>query len=241
MPKRTRTFDASPAAQARRRAAAKRRRITSGQRGYVRTSGFYGRFANGGENKFFDTDIDAIIGTVSTTMEASNLNIIVQGNTESNRIGRKVVLRKISVKGVAVLPAGVAANTTSEVIKMYLICDKQTNGAAFAATDLWETDSIRSFRNLANTSRFQVIAQKTMTFNANAGSGRGSTDTLSYSEQAKPFTVNAKLDIPLEFDNSATTGAVTTQRSNSLWFVTQSLSGRAALTVTTGRVRFSDK
>ncbi len=228
----------------RRRTAGYRRGamvVSPQQRGYVRTSGFYGRFAGArGEAKFFDTDLDAIFGTLATTMESANLNIIVQGNTESNRIGRKVILKRVDCKGILSLPATAADTSTSEVVRLLLVCDKQTNGAAFTGTDLWETDNYRSFNNLANSSRFRVIQSKTIALNATAGSGRGSTDTLSFAEWVVPWTMNANLNLPLEFDNSATTGAVTTQRSNSLWLVSQSTTGLAIMSVANARVRFID-
>ncbi len=215
--------------------------IAPQQRGYVRTTGFYGRFAKGGgEQKFFDTDLDAIFGTIGTTMELANLNIIVQGNTESNRIGRKVILKRVDCKGILTLPTTATNTATSEVVRLLLVCDKQTNGAAFAGTDIWETDNYRSFNNLANSTRFRILQSKVITLNATAGSGRGTTDTLDYAEWVVPWKMGVNLNLPIEFDNSATTGAVTTQRSNSLWLVSQSTTGLAIMSVSNARVRFMD-
>ncbi len=236
--------------QARRARAAKRSRfqgamvIAPRQRGFVRTAGFYGRFAKaGGEQKFFDTDLDAVFTTIGATMTSANLNIIVQGNTESNRIGRKVVLTRVDCKGIMTLPgstAGTSINSTSDVVRLLLVCDKQTNGAAFVGTDLWETDSYRSFNNLANSSRFRTIASKVYTFNTPSGSGRGTTDTLAFGERVIPWKIGANLNLPIEFDNSATTGVVATQRSNSLWLVSQSTSGTIIMSVSDSRIRFND-
>ncbi len=209
--------------------------------GYTRVGGFYGRFSGkGAERKFLDTDLDASIGSITGIMESVNLNVIVQGNTESNRVGRKVVLKRVDCKGVITLPASVGSASTSDVVRIFLICDKQTNGGTFSGTDLWETDSIRAFRNLANSSRFQVLKAKTYTFNAKGGSGRGSTDTLAFVEHTIFWKMGVNLALPIEYDNSATTGAVSTQRSNSLWLVTQSSSGGVVMTNSTARVRFID-
>ncbi len=226
----------------RRRFVPPRQRIQPAQRGYVRRAGYYGRYsrASDGERKFVDTDLDAVFTTITAAMESANVNIIVQGNTESQRIGRKVVLKRIDCKGLMTLPAATDASNTSEVVRILLVCDKQTNGAAFVGTDLWETDSWRSFNNLANSSRFKVLKSVTYTFNASAGSGRGSTDTLSYGEVARPWKMGVDLNIPIEFDNSATTGVVTSQRTNSLWVVTQSTTGSVVMSVSTARIRFVD-
>ncbi len=219
----------------------RRSRIYPSQRGFVRTTGFYGRYAKqNGERKFFDTDLDAVFATVGTAMESANLNIIVQGNTESNRIGRKVVLKRCDVKGILTLPGTADPAATSEVVRLLLVCDKQTNGAAFVGTDLWETDAYSAFNNLANSSRFQVLKTKTYTFNSPSGSGRGTTDTLAFGERTIPFKFGINMNLPLEFDNTFTTGVVGTQRSNSLWLVTQSTSGIVIMTLATARVRFLD-
>ncbi len=197
-----------------------------------------GRFANS-EKKFLDTTLTGF-GTITAAMEFLNLNIIVQGNTESNRIGRKTTLSRVDVKGHLLLPTTAVAANTNDTVRIMLVCDKQTNGAQFTATDLLETDSIGQFRNLANSSRFTVLQTKTFDFNCKAGSGRGSTDTLSYGEDGIWFTMGVNLNLPIEFNNIATTGAVTTQRSNSLWIVTQSVSGLVGLNLGTARIRFSD-
>ncbi len=200
-----------------------------------------GRYADvQGERKFFDTDLDAVFTTITTSMKEANLNIIVQGNTESNRIGRKVILKRVDCKGILTLPATASDSATSEVVRLLLVCDKQTNGAAFAATQLWETDNWRSFNNLSNSGRFRVLQSKIFTFNASAGSGRGTTDTLSFGEVVIPFHMGVNLDLAIEYDNSATTGAVATQRSNSLWLVSQSTTGSVVMSVSTARVRFID-
>ncbi len=209
--------------------------------GYDRTSGFYGRFGRGGaETKFFDTDVSAIIAAIATGMEASLLTIIPQGTTESQRIGRKVTLKRLDVKGTITLPTVAVAASTSDNVRILIVCDKQTNGAAFAATQLWDDDDFGSFNNLANSHRFQVLASKNFNFSASAGSGRGTTDTLSWGEVTKSFKFNIDLNLPIEYDNTGTDGAITTHRSNSLWLITQSTNGLVVMTFVTARVRYID-
>lgn len=205
------------------------------------TPSYSGRYAaTGAETKFFDTDLDATIGGISNTLEKVNLNIIPQGTTESTRIGRKVVLKKLNVKGIISLPTTATAASTSTVVKVLIIQDKQTNGAAFGATDLWDTDSISSFNNLANSSRFRVLKTKVFVLNSTAGSGRGTTDTLSFGTVDRYFSMDVNFNIPIEFDNSVTTGTVASQRTNSLWFCTQSDTSLSVLNLSTARVRFLD-
>ncbi len=209
------------------------------QRGYLRRSGFYGRFTGpSGEAKFFDTDIDD--ATVSTTMTINNLTIIPEGNGESDRIGRKVNIKAVHIKGTLTLPTTPTAANTSAVVKFMLIQDKQTNGAQYTATDLLDTDSIESFNNLANSARFRVL--KTVYYNLKcpAGSGRGTTDTLSYGEDVRWVSCNMRINIPMEYDNSATTGAIGTVRTNNLYWVSQASASTANFTGT-ARIRYTDR
>ncbi len=218
----------------------KRQRAGYGRGAMVLAPPRYVATARRGETKFLDTDLDAVFGTIATTMESANLNIIAQGSTESQRIGRKVVLTRVDCKGIMTLPAATADTNTSEIVRLLLVCDKQTNGAAFIGTDIWETDNYRSFNNLANSKRFRVLQSKTFVMNATAGSGRGSTDTLSFAESVYEWKMGVNLNLPIEYDNSATTGAVTTQRSTSLWLVSQATTGLAIMSVSNARVRFAD-
>ncbi len=219
----------------------KRRKYTGRQMVMYRAprTQYSGRYAKGnGETKFFDTTLSGIFGTINATMLSANLNIIVQGNTESNRIGRKVILKRVDCKGALTLPSTTASANTSDMCRLLLVCDKQTNGSAFVGTDLWDTDAWSSFNNLANSSRFRILKSKIYTFNASAGLGIEAAQR--YGERVVQFKIGANLNLTLEFDNSATTGAVSTQRSNSLWLVSQSLTANINMGQATSRVRFSD-
>ena len=115
----------------------KRANAIAAARGYVRSGGYYGRFAGrGAEHKFLDT---GLTGTFDTTGEvlpgggtSTGLNLIAQGTTESNRVGRKCVITKILIRG-HVTTASTEANN---IIRMLLVLDKQANGAYPAYADV---------------------------------------------------------------------------------------------------------
>ncbi len=192
-----------------------------------------------GEAKFFDTDLDAVFGTMATNMELANLNIIPQNNTESGRIGRKVVLTRVDIKGIMTLPSTATIANSTSTVRLLLVCDKQTNGAAFVATDIWDTDVIGSFNNLANSTRFRVLKSKLFEFKA-YGVSHTTGDVVLTTEDEQAFAFNVNLNLPIEFDNSLATGVVSTQRSNSLWLVSQSSTGVVTMTEATARIRFKD-
>ncbi len=210
--------------------------ITRAQAGYVRTSGFYGRFSGrGGESKFLDTTVSD--APITAGMVIANLTVIPEGNTESQRVGRKVTIKSIHVKGTLTLTAATALASTTDKVFGMLVLDKQTNGAAFAATDLLDTDSIISFRQLANTQRFSILMKKVWTMSAGGAAPTGAA--FGFSQVIRDVNINKRCNIPMEYDNSATTGAITTVRSNNVYWVTQSGSG-LVVSALTARIRYVD-
>ncbi len=213
--------------------------ITARRRGYGRTGGYYGRYTgNNAEKKFHDVDILDAVTVVP--MVIHNLTVIPEGNGESERIGRKICIKSISWKFEATLPTTAIAANTSDLLKFFIVQDRQTNGAQFAATDLLDLDAWDSFNNLANSKRFKVLMTKTITLRAHAGSGRGTTDTLSYGEDIRYSIGSKQCSIEIEYDNSANTGAIGTVRSNNIYWCTQTTRGLPAI-VGHVRVRYTDR
>ncbi len=172
-------------------------------------------------------------------MTINNLTIVPQGTSESTRIGRKMTVRKILWKYSITLAASAANTSTSDNVKVMLVQDTQTNGAVFGATDLIDTDVWDSFRNLANSSRFRVLYAEDINMVSKSGSGRGTTDTLAFGEDIQTLTGSKDCEIPIEYDNSVTTGAIGSVRTNNLYWVTQSTSAFCS-SIGTARIRFSD-
>ncbi len=167
-----------------------------------------------GELKFHDVSLDDAVVANAGTITAT-INIIPQGVTEVQRIGRKATIKKIGWKYQITLPEKDAVSTPNpgDVCRVILYLDKQANGAAAAVTDLLESASHLSFNNLVNTARFRVRMDRTHTLNyasmASDGAGVVSQADVLISE-----TFYKSCNIPLEF--SAGTGAITEIRSNNL-------------------------
>ncbi len=226
----------------RRRQTRQRFKISSRRKGYGRTSGFYGRYGQGpnAELKFHDLDIDdGVIATGGTIAEDSCV-VIAQGTTESTRLGRKVTVKSINWRFDVTLPTTATAADTSDVVRIILYLDKQTNGATAAVLDILESANYQSFNNLANKSRFRTLMDRTYNLSSPAGSGRGTTDTLSYGEMVIQDSFFKKCNIVIEYDNSGTDGAITTQRSNNIGVLTISQNGTSAFQ-SKMRLRYSDQ
>ncbi len=198
--------------------------------GITRQAGYYGRFTSGGEKKFHDVVVDD--SPIPTSITIFNLTVIPEGNGESERIGRKITIKQISCNYSMQLIAGTSATDTSDTVNCMIIQDRQTNGAQFVGLDLKETDNIISFNNLANSKRFKTLWSKD--YNLQAGGAAASGAAFVFSEDRQFVRWNLKVNIPIEYDNSATTGVITTVRSNNVYFVTRSSS---AVTAAIGRVR----
>ncbi len=219
--------------------------MTGPQRGYLRQSGYYGRrgarlagFAV--ERKFFDTNVGTSIGTVANSLEIRELAIVPQGDTESERIGRKIQIKSLDVKGHLLLNASTTSAATSTMVRMLVVQDKQTNGAVFTATDLLEADNWISFNNLANSSRFRVLHSQEFQLVAKAGASVASP-AVNFGEDVVPVHAHLDLDMPIEYDNSATSGVITSVRSNNLYICFIAVADLVSTFAGMARIRFTDR
>ena len=217
----------------------------AGRRKYARG----GRFKRGGksrraclmgthpEKKFVDlalTPAPAVTGTVSL------LSLIAQDVTESARVGRKAIITDILIKGHVQIAAGASSSAGNNRVRFDIVQDTQTNGATFTVADYVNTAGtadINSYRDLSHAHRFKTLATKTMTVNAAAGGGDGTTNWTS--QTWRPFQMRVKCCIPIEYDASAATGAIGTQQVNSIHLVSfEEAASPATTTVLNSRIRF---
>lgn len=92
------------------------------------------------------------VGT--TTGVVTLLNGCVTGGQPINRIGRRICMTSVLIRGRLNLAATSAGNCQARIVVFY---DKQTNKAAPVATDVLANDLIESPMTLANTHRFRVL------------------------------------------------------------------------------------
>jgi len=123
---------------------------------------------------------------------------------------------------------------------MWLLLDTQCNGAAAAASGdagvFTSNATSTTMVNLANSGRFRILKKWEWNFNPPAGA------TTGFNTVNRSFSFFKKCDIPLEFDASADTGALTTIRSNNLFLVAGATAAIDDLVSVAGtcRLRFSD-
>lgn len=201
-----------------RRAAGKRLAVSRARTGYSRKTGFYGRYgqaalANGlvPEMKFLDTVLGFDFDTTGEVPPTGQLNLVVQGDGESQRDGRQCTVMSIHIRGKATYLPGANALAAGSSF-LVLVQDMQCNGAAAATTDVYTANTLWAAHvNLANSKRFKIIKRWKWVSIATAGV------TTAYNSSVKLIDWYKKINVPLEFSGS--TGALTEIKSNNLFLL----------------------
>lgn len=215
--------------------AIQRSRIRGGN---TRKTGFYGRFQpQGSEFKFFDgTKASTTIATTGTILDDSLLHV-AQGTTESQRVGRRINIVRLSMHVTFTLPSTSVVADTSDVVRFIVYIDKQANGATAAKGDLLaDGDAYNSFRNLVNKGRFIFLCDKSITMKCPSGSYDGAND--QFGEDRRFMKLNFNMNLPIEY--SSTTGSITEIKSNNIGVMALGSQGKTTV-LYKWRARFSDR
>jgi len=130
---------------------------------YKKPSGFVsqamrtGGWANpqASETKFIDNAFTLSPGANTTLFSSARLlNGCIQGTEATNRIGRKIVMSSLYLKGTFNLATTSTGGGTARIIVVY---DKQANGTTPAITDVLLSDDVLAPNNLSNRDRFTKI------------------------------------------------------------------------------------
>ncbi len=229
-------FKLMPARKRKRRAGAAQGRAF----GRFRAGGRVRRQPRGaGELKFHDVDFDNEPVASGGAIEAT-INVIPQGITESERIGRKCTITNIGWRyDIFLVKVDAQATATNgDVLRVILYLDKQTNGATATVLNILQTADYQSFNNLSNKGRFTILMDKTHVINY-LSLASDNAGVVSSANVTRSFTFFKKTNINIEYDDSAATGALTTIRTNNLGILTISREGQVRI-VSKIRLRFSD-
>jgi hypothetical protein len=149
--------------------------------------------------------------TCNTTGAATLINGIVPGYAVDQRLGRVVTIDRID----GIIEVGVTATTGIDQYQRWmLVLDRQPNGAALAVTDVLDSTAINSHLNLANRSRFKVLADHVLALNASGEPGSRRT-----------YVARIPMNDRVVF-NSGTAGTIADIVTTSIYFLT--VGGEAA-------------
>ncbi len=184
------------------------------------------------ELKFFDTINTGTALALTGVITNASLNIVPQGTLENNRVGRKIIIKRIGIRFL--LQFNSSTTETAEVVRVIVVHDKQTNKTAFGITDVLESASEGAFNNLANKQRFTILMDRYESINKTVDVG------TNINEHTQAWSWFKTVNIPIEYDNSVTTGAVSSQTSGNIAVFGITLNSTTVNLAYTARIRFYD-
>lgn len=210
-----RTFGASTGIAKRARTSAYRQvaaasrtaRILSGR--YNRRMSVRGAGRVSGETGFLD--VATATYAFDTTGSVTLLNTVPQGASVSQRVGKKIVLTSLQVRGNTFNNSAALWND----VAMLIVYDRRPTGALPAITDILNSVSSVSMNNDANSGRFVIVKRSDFVMIGNT------TAAANISESA---VVDASAYIPLgnkpTVYKAAATGAIGDIEQGALYLVT---------------------
>lgn len=183
------------------------------------------------ETKSFDTALSFTFDGTAEVPATGQLCLVPQGATAQQRIGEKIVVKSVQIRASIGLVPSTSA-TSSSTAMMYLIQDKQANGAAASVTDIFTgTNLCEAMRDITTYRRFNVLAQWYHTFTPQAGV------STAYNNQQYHLELYKKVNIPIIFDS--TTGAITELTGNNIFLVAGTDTASDDLITLSGRCRIT--
>jgi len=181
----------------------------------LRTGGFYGP----GQRSMMEAkviDLDPAQYNTDTTGTITLLNGCATGSDYTDRIGRKIIVKSIYVRGIFRMEG---TNISPTLCRIIIVYDMQTNGAAPAITDILKSANSQAQLNMNNRDRFKILMDKQIALGGQdvAAGGYGSPTTLSIKKYKK---------CRLETVYSGTLSTVGSISTGALWMI--SIGDRAA-------------
>lgn len=177
------------------------------------------------------SDLASASYALDTTGSITLIATIAQGAATTQRVGKKIMLKSIQMRGFAF------SNTATTVAEgSYLIVyDKRPTGALPAITDILVSINSTAFNNDTNSGRFQIIRRQDFCF-------AGNSTAPATGKEIFPADDYIKIRKPIVY-KAAATGAIGDIEQGALYLVTcgASAAGTGAATLTVGfRTRFID-
>lgn len=158
---------------------------------------------NAGELKGLDTILDIAAGNLLSTTNTNGssfvLNLIRPGSGSENRIGRKVKLSSIRIRGnMSAISASQATTGTYDcpTVRMVVVWDKQPSGTLPTYDTIFGTKIQAGTEGTQyldpvkydNTDRFRVLSDTIVNFNPSGQNTAGGTiDTFQYTEHVDVY------------------------------------------------------
>jgi len=193
--------------------------------------------ASSAELKFKDTTkAQTALASAGTIFNDTLINLS-EGNTDSTRIGNRITVKSVMLRGNANLPAATDALNTSQIVRIIVYLDRQANGATAAVGDILASADYRSFNNLDNSDRFRTLAEETIDLQTDGATPSGAAYT--YGETKKSFFLKAKLNLDFKYKGNA--GSVADLSGNNIGVLVISETDAIGTLGYIARVRYTDQ
>lgn len=185
------------------------------------------------ELKFLDANFaSAVVPQTDDVAAITSLNLLVQGDTQSQRVGMRVNVTSVQVKLRVTLQQFIGVGNSS-TIRMIIGVDKQCNGAHVVSSNLLSiAGDIDSLRKPENANRYRILCDKTYVLNAPGLAWNGSAEVSS--QMVERLVFFKRLQLPIFYTGTTATIGVVSQ--NNL-FLFLSASVTAPITNVSGNVR----
>lgn len=138
------------------------------------------------ELKFVDASGNPTIPAGAGTWSSGILlNATVPGTTATTRIGRQITMKSLELRSTASLAS---TSTQGGSCRLLIVYDKESKGAAPGITDILESDSFYSFKNLSNPQRFVTLVDHV--YDSLTSAGDFTVDFNTYRKMALPVQYN---------------------------------------------------
>lgn len=193
------------------------------------------------ELKYFDSAKIQTIGTTGLPLGETGgvalqtLCNIAEGNGLSERNGRRVTIKSIQIKGTAEKKVG----NPHDNMMLCLVLDRQCNKANATYDSVYEASDYFAFPNVSNQKRFKILKNWYIDINAHS-SVELSTVSVPDPEAVSFECYLKNLNIEINYDDSLSTGVVSTITSNNLFLMGVSSNSSTSEIKLNCRLRYTD-
>lgn len=178
--------------------------------------------STGPEKKHIDTA--PAIYQANTTAVVTLLNGCVRGTDSGERVGRKVTMTSVFVRGYCQLEESVSGNNgplfaPCQLARLMIVYDRQPTGATPAITEFLNSSLSYAQLNYDNRDRFSIIADYQAVLGPFAVATTGVAIFSSFDNCGKEVNIYRSLRLPTIF-NATNGGTVADINSGALWMVT---------------------
>lgn len=184
------------------------------------------------EIKFFDKRDTINTGLTWTFEHIANM---VQGTTGTSRVGAKIRILSIDVRGIVRLPTqtGAVNPISGDLFRVCIVQDTQSNGGIVAGLDVFSVNAITEFQNYTTNTRFIRLKDKMSKPVSSNNFVAATGSSIEFSD----INLHVKKNIDVEFISN--TGDYQQVGKNGIWLAVVACSGIADFDYTS-RIRFVD-